>query len=224
MAVIAWPSALRARSMNPHPRSRVVSGGRSLAGIEQRVASDAGYWSLSIDGIRVNTRERAAAYRWLISRLRADDEVVVPVCDVYKPVGARGTASSITLSSSAALRATTLALTVSGVDIEVGHYFSIANKLYMIDAILSGPTDSLLINPIATDTNFLDEPWTDSVSGSVAYSVSIFPPLRSSASSGAAVTFNNLAMTCRLDDISSGDLELDLGRFGSPSLSLVEAL
>lgn len=223
MAVITWPASLRARSMNPHPRSRVTSGGRSLAGIEQRVASDAGYWALSIDGIRVNTRERAADYRWLIARLRAGDDVVVPVCDLYKPVGARGGATTVTLGADAALRATMLQLVAAGVDIGVGHHLSIAGRLYMVDGVTAGPSEALLINPIATDTAFLDQPWSDAVAGSVSYTVSIFPPLRASAAAGAPATFKDLTMVCRLDDMASGDLDLDLGRFGNPGLALVES-
>lgn len=223
MAMITWPAALRASSMNPHPRSRVVSGGRSLAGIEQRVMSDAGYWSLAIDGIRVNTRERASAYRWLIARLRAGDDVVVPVCDLYKPVGARGGATTVALGADAALRATALNLVAAGVDIAVGHHLSIAGRLYMVDGVTAGPTEPLLLNIPALDLPFYDEPWADTVAGSVAYSVSIFPPLRGAAPAGSAVSFNDLTMVCRLDDMANGDLDLELGRFGNPSLALVEA-
>ncbi|WP_156410532.1 hypothetical protein [Bosea sp. Root381] len=49
------------------------------------------------------------------------------------------------------------------------------------------------------------------------------PPLRSAVSGGAIADFKNLRLRCVLQDLGDGDLSLDLGRFGNPSLTLVES-
>jgi hypothetical protein len=220
---INWPASLKARSMNPHPRGLSRSGGRSINGSEQRVASDAGYWALTVSGMVIRSRETAAAYRSLIARLRMSEPVIVPVCDLYRPVGSGLGSSEIWVASNAALRATTLALAVSGIDVQAGHHLTIDGRLYLITEVIYGPTIAPLENRLVLDEPWADNvPWTDAASAAATYQVKVFPPMRAAVASGTAVSFRNLTMIARLEDMASGDLDLDLGRFGTPSLSLIE--
>lgn len=222
---IEWNPTLRARASEPVLRNLSVSGGRSPTGREQRVVGDAGFWIVPMRSIVVNTREKAAAYRAMVARLRQGEDILLPICDLYAPRGARSSAAAISLTSNAALRATQVDLTCVEVDIRAGHYFTIADRLYLITKVISGPASPPFLNAVATDTPLRDdEPWTDATAGSASYVVNITPPLRSAAAAGQSVSFHNLALRCVLQDLNDGDLDLDLGRFGTPSLTFIESV
>lgn len=222
---ITWNPILRARACEPVLRNLAATGGRSPTGREQRVFGDAGFWVVPMRNIVVNTREKAAAYRAMAARLRQGEDILVPVCDLYTARGARSPAAAITVASSAALRATQIGLTCTEVDIQPGHYFTIGDRLHLVTEIVSGPSAAPFINPVATDTPFRDdEPWADAVAASAAYTVKIIPPLRAAVAAGQAASFSNLYLRCVLQDLNDGDLDLDLGRFGSPSLPFIESI
>lgn len=222
---IEWNPILRARAGEPVLRNAARSGGRSLSGREQRVMSDAGFWVVPMTSIVVNTRERAAAYRAMVARLRQGEEILVPICDLYTPRGARSPAAAITMTADAALRATQIGLSCVEVDIQPGHYVTIGDRLHLVTEIVSGPLAPPFLNPVATDTPFRDdEPWTDAVSGAAAYVVKILPPLRAAVTAGQPVSFRHLALRCVVQDLNDGDLDLDLGRFGTPSLTFIESV
>lgn len=218
----SWPAILKARRSNPHLRGALRSGGRSISGIEQRVASDAGYFEVVYDGIRIRNLKEATAYRAMIARLRHGESILLAICDRYLPTGARSGNAAIVVQANAPLRATQVTLTVTNVDVKLGHYISVGDRLHVITEIVSGPTAPPMLNPIATDAAFVDEPWTDSVSGSANYTVKLLPPLRSAVPAGTAATFRDLTLRCVIKDAGDGDLDLDLGRFGAPSLTFIE--
>lgn len=222
---VTWPSVLKARSWNAHLRNMVASGGRSPTGRDQRVYSDAGFWEISIAGIRIHNREEAVAYRALVARLRAGEDIIVPLCDLYQAVGSQSLDASASLSANAALRTTTLALTVSGVDVAAGHHMTIGDRLHLVTQVLSGPASPPLLNQLVSDSAWSDAlPWADTVAGSATYSIKILPPLRADLSAGEPVRFRDLLVRCVLKEPGDGDLDLDLGRFGAPSLTFIESL
>lgn len=221
---ITWSELLRARSSDAHLRNFARSGGRSLSGREQRAFSDAGFWTIVKSGLVINTRERAAAYRAMIARLRQGEDILVPLCDLYTPLGSRLATASSVLAADAALRATGVSLIVSGLDLAAGHYFSIGDRLHLVTEIVSGPSEPPLINQLVSDSAWSDAlPWADAVAGGSAYTVRILPPLRAAAPAGTAASFSDLKLRCELQDLAAGDLDLDLGRFGTPSLTFIES-
>lgn len=222
---VMWNPILRARSGEPVLRNAAATGGRSSTGREQRVMGDAGFWIVPLSGIVVNTRERAAAYRAMAARLRQGEDVLVPLCDLYKPRGARSPAASVQIAANAALRATQIVVTATEVDVTEGAYFSIGDRLYLVARVVAGPAAPAFINPLATDTPFVDdEPWTDAVAASAGYTLDILPPLRTAAPAGTAISFSDLKLRCVVQDLGDGDLSLDLGRFGQASLTFIESI
>lgn len=222
---ITWNPILRARAGEPVLRNLAASGGRSPTGREQRVLGDAGFWVIPMRGIVVNTRERAAAFRAMVARLRQGEDIILPICDLYTPRGARSSGAWITVAANAALRATQIGLTCTEVDIRPGHHFSVGDRLHLVTQVVSGPISPPFVNPVSTDTPLMDdEAWTDSVSGSSDYVVKIAPPLRSAVTAGQTVSFRDLKVRCVLQDLGDGDLDLDLGRFAQPSLTFVESI
>lgn len=221
---VIWNDQLRCRRSDAHLRNFARSGGRAMSGRERRVFSDAGFWIVAKAGIVVNTRERVAAYRAMMARLRQGEDILVPLCDLYRPVGALLPTSGALLSAPAALRAIRLNLLVSGVDLLAGQYLSIGDRLHLVTAIVARPSTPPLVNPVPIDAPFRDEPWVDAAAASAAYTVDILPPLRAAAAAGAPVSFRDLKLRCVLRDLDDGDLELDLGRTGQPSLTFIESL
>lgn len=221
--VMTWSSLLRSRVRDPHLRSGFRSGGRSLSGIEQRVVGDP-YWELTISGIKVSNAGEALAYRALIAGLREGEPVIVPVCDTYVPAGVRGNGSGATLAANAALRATEISLDVSGMDLQAGNYLSLGGeRLHLIREVVSAPAAPPYLNQVATDSPWDDRvPLADAVAAVATYVVKVTPPLRAAAPAGTAVALRDLRLRCVIRDAADGDLQLDLGRLGQPSLTLVE--
>lgn len=219
----AWPGVLKARARNPHPRNGFRSGGRSLSGVEQRVVSDASYWEIAVSGIKVGSAAEALAYRAMIARLRDGEAMIMQVCDAYRPLGAKANGTAVSLAAAAALRATQVALNVTGAELSSGHFFSIGERLHQVKQVVSGPVAPPFLNQLAMDSPWDDRiPWSDAVAGTSLYTVTITPPLRAAAPAGTGASLSNLVLRCVLRDAADGDLELDLGRLGSPSLTLVE--
>lgn len=222
---ITWPSALKARGWNAHPRNMMATGGRSATGREQRVYSDAGFWEVAVSGIQIRNREQAAAYRALIARLRAGEDILVPVRDRYQAIGAGSAAAVITLSANAALRSTQIPLTATGVDIKPGYHFTIGDRLHLVTDVVSGPGAPPFVNQFVTGGPISSSvPFVSAVAASASYTVKILPPLRADLSAGEPARFRDLLVRCVLKDPNDGDLDLDLGRLGAPSLTFIESL
>jgi len=222
---VSWPSVLEARSWNAHLRNMMASGGRSPTGRDQRVFSDAGFWEISISGIRIHNRQEAAAYRAMIARLRTGEDILVPLPEVYTVIGARLSAAEISLSADADLRSTQIGLTAEGVQIEAGYHLTVGDRLHVVTEIVSAPESPPLVNQLVTGGPiFKSVPLVSAASASGSYTVRILPPLRADLSAGEPVRFRDLLVRCVLKSPEDGDLDLDLGRLGTPSLTFIESL
>ncbi len=99
------------------------------------------------------------------------------------------------------------------------------DRLHLVTRIIAGPVVAPFVNPVATDAAWTDrQPWSDAVTASASYSVAILPPLRADLTGGEPVRFRDLLVRCVAKDLSEGDLDLDLGRFGRPNLTFIESL
>lgn len=225
MTIANWPSVLKARTWDPHLRNLANSGGVSPTGRQQRVFGDAGFWEVRIGNIAVRDCATAAAYRSLLARLRSGEDILLPVRDCYQPSGSRLAGATAALTANTELRSTQISLTVSGVDIEAGHHMTIGERLYLVTEVVSGPAAPPVLNQLVSDSPWSDGlPWTDAVSGASTYTLKILPPLRADLVAGEPGRFRDLLVRCVLKDPLDGDADLDLGRFGSPSLTFIESL
>lgn len=225
MTIATWPAVLKARIWDPHLRNQSASGGRSPTGRSQSVFGDGGFWMVRISGIKVTDRAAAAAYRALIARLRAGEDILLPVRDLYQPAGSRLVDAAVTLAADAVLRSTQIAVNVAGVDVVAGHHLTIGDRLYLVTEIVSGPAQPALLNQLVSDSPWSDAlPWTDAVAGSSSYVMKILPPLRADLGAGEPARFRDLLVRCKLADPANGDLDLDLGRFGAPELTFIESI
>ena len=225
MTILQWPDVLKARVWDPHLRNLAVSGGRTLTGREQRVFGDAGLWVIRVSDVVVRNREQAAAYRALIARLRAGEDILLPVRDLYQPLGVRSPDAAVKLKNAAPLRATQVDLNVAGVAVEAGHHLTIGDRLHLVTEVVTGPAVPPLLNQLVSGAPWSDAlPWSDAVDGSADYAVRLLPPLRSDQPAGVTCSFRNLRLRCVLQELADGDLDLDLGRLGRPNLNFIESV
>lgn len=208
------------------------AGGVSLSGLEQVVASNAARWNAELTfnllrGSLLKREQTALAMRGFLAGAQGHaGEILVPAFDVYRPRDASARrlsgASAVCMSGSTRLFDgagfaqppavhATIALTVAAGAIDLtltmtdawrlraGHFLGIADRLYMVRAA-----------------------WQDTATG--PQKVRVAPRLRVGAALGDAVQLDRPVCRMRLADDDQGkDLTWDLLRYGTTTLSFVEA-
>jgi hypothetical protein len=225
--MLTWPRVLVPASESWHLQNTSRSGGVSLTGSEQVVASGASRWRASLS-IPISRDEQVLAWRALVAGLdgRAGTVLVGPTdarrapwgTDAYgrvlspslyrrrhldgtpfaDPPDLAESLITATLAAEAAIRAASITIRVTqGSAPSPGNYLEIANRLHIVTAILGQS---------GQDT-----------------ACQIRPGLRASAAAGAAVRLVSPKCEMRLASDETGDLELQLARFGTVAVELVEA-
>lgn len=221
---IRWPVQVlppRRVAFDIAPRS--LSTPANVYGIGQVVAQDAGIWRATLGDIHVRGSSAVVTYRGIATMLEGRvGTILVPLCRGYQPVpdgvdpsvpavphsdGAffsdgSGYASStidIVTSGSAALRATTLSVSITYAGtLEPGQHFSIGERLYRIKSV-------------------------EYASASTA-TLTIRPPLREAVASGVHLEFDDPVCRMRLASDTEMDLSLDMRRFSNPTVNFIEDL
>lgn len=223
---IAWPDILKPRTISHEIRNAAKSGGQGLEGGEQRVFSPgAARWVITYDQIAVYDRPRALAWWAMVDRLRSGEEVVATVYNLWRATGATGPEPAATADGAYAAGVVEMDISASGLTLEPGVMFSIGERLYRISRIVDEVASLSLVDIILSEGRVWSDSaeWLEDGTGGTLYSVRFLPPLRQSVADGATIDFTDLKCLCVLDDLASGNLSLDLGKFGSPSLALREA-
>lgn len=221
----ALPSEFFPRDIAFHLENVSRSGGVATNGQERVVASDAGRWKARLIQCPVMTDDQILAFRgWLFGMQGRAGTCLVPVFGeerranwprdelgrVVSPETARRnrldgtqfadpaepaqTQISARLRTAAPRRATTLQIELlQGSPIRPGQYFSFNGRLHVITAALGGE----------------------------AYAIR--PPLREAAGQGWFLNLSAPVCEMRLASDDSGELELQLGRWGFVDLEFVEA-
>ncbi|SHF05643.1 hypothetical protein SAMN02745157_1533 [Kaistia soli DSM 19436] len=230
--VLAWPSILRPQEVMPHLMPMSALGPVASKGLRQVVASDAGFWQMTLTGVPIRTADQVREWRWLVTAAQGGlEDIVVGVFDCRqapRPIAHAGveitgiphsdgalfsdgsgyTQSLVRtwLHDNAALRATAIT-----VDVEIagpirrGMFFSINDRLYMVTSI-----PAIIVGGGAFG-----------VGQRVTFD--FLPPLRVAAGYGTPVEFGKPKATMRLASPDTGQLSLRIGRFGDPDIDLVEA-
>lgn len=224
---IIWPcDVLKPRNRAVNPVYRSVSGGIAVNGFSQVVASDAGIWKATFDGIWIRTANQVKAWRAVRSHAEGRlNPILICVCEGSRKPIASGVPSGeaggqvphsddalfsdntgyvtgwsdAVASANAIQRAVNLSVAKgSYTTLEVGQLFSIDERLYEIKKINS--------------------------QSSTTASIKIWPPLRNDVGSGERLEFDHPVLRVRLAEDSSMDLDLELNRFASPTVNFVEDL
>lgn len=194
---ITWPKCdLVPTSISVDVVAPSVSPGRSFSGFEQLVQADAGYWRIVYNDVPIRTRARALQWREIESLLDGrNNPILVPVYEA--PVSA---VDIVAESGDGNIGDTSLNLIQSaGGDIEPGMHFS---------------TPSGYLHRIKT----IEQVAVEEIS---LFSMTIWPPLRE-ALAGSELEFNDPVCRCRLETDDGMDVNLELLRFGRPSVAFVE--
>ncbi len=222
--MIVWPQELRFASAAPTLSASWRSGGSALSGAEQRVQGYPGPWRVAIEDVYARGPEQIAALQAVLTRLRAGENLLAPVCERAPPAGWR--MASAALTTAAALRASTLALAVDGAILTPGVLIGIGDRVHRIVEILAGPASSPARDQVAAGVGWDDRaPWSDVVGPSPEpYVVRILPTTRAAYAAGAPVALSTLRLACRLADAEAGEMPAPIGRSVRCALSLIETL
>jgi hypothetical protein len=227
MTAIRWPDeVLRPTNVAFDLDSRSLAGPASVSGATQVVASEAGIWKATYGNIVVKSRRAVLAHRAIAALLEGRlGSILVPLCRGYGPssgavltadeealfaqvphsddalfdddTGYVGSLTDVVLAADAAVRATTLMVTVNYAadDIQPGMHFSLGERLYRV-------------RTFDADTG----------------TMTIRPPLREAVTAGDVLNFDDPVCRMRLANDDGLDLELALRRFSSPSVQFIEDL
>lgn len=226
--MLAFPASMLPTDGGFAPMVKSLSGGQSLAGVEQVVSQFNDRWKASFV-FNVNSTATVMTARAFIIAMRGrSGSVLLPVFDLSRapwavsaagvvlspatqrhrkldgtpyadPANFNDTLISAQLAAAALLGDMLISVQmVTGSTPQPGHYFSIGTRLYMIT----------------------------SVSGTGPFGVGIWPSLRDDAALGAAVNFSSPACEMRFTTDAEGSATLSAMsqmRFGSITLNFDEA-
>lgn len=227
--LLTWPRALmRDRMWQWELVARTIGGGKTLGGAMPLARLDGGgLWSCSMQDVQVSTPDQIRAWRALSALLdngatpvilEARDERAAP----WPTTGSSGVTStnddgstpsdgtlytsdviSATLAADAALRATTLQITIEdAAALAGGEFFSIlhdtySHRLYRIGSVEQSGTSA---------------------------TVTIRPPLREATLAGATLDFDHPKCVMQLATPDAMDLMLNRRMFGQSSPRFIERL
>ncbi|AIT81591.1 hypothetical protein [Novosphingobium pentaromativorans] len=218
-----WPAHLfKPKIVNARPVSQTISGGASLSGVEDVIATDGGgRWIIEFSGINLTTPAQQRAWSaWAGYLDGGATECLVPILslptgprpfawdkavrvsklvtdnDVF-PTSAAYSVShmSASIGANAALRATSLQINLTSQgEIVGGEKFSIGDYAYRI------------------------------VRETSAGIFSIRPPLREAVTAGAAVNFDWPVVRCRMQPAQDFESPINFGRFSESSITFIESV
>ncbi len=221
---IRWPVCiLPPRNVSFDIAARSLAAPASIGGATQVVASDAGVWKATFGDIRVTGQDGVLSWRAIATLLEGRlGSVLVPLCRGYQPVlqdpdalydpvphdddtffdddtGYAGSTTSVHFASGAAVRAVSATVTIGyGGTLQPGQHFSVGERLYRLRSVV-----------YANDTQA---------------SITFRPPLREAVAAGIPLEFDDPVCRMRLASDGEMDLELQMRRWGSPSVNFLEAL
>lgn len=234
MAATPWPTAiLPPQSIGFSLKQRSTSGGPTVQGDEQVVVSGAERWRARLT-FKIARYEQVLAYRgmmaasngragtWLVPSCSGFQRLGPGVGGVFPAIGVPTIARSpfsdgsmfsdtgeletkmvmgaVVTDAAARARSITVAMNDTSQAPLAGQYFSLGERLYLI------ATSAPVADGVATGP----------------YALTFAPGLRAAASAGDVVDFSRPVCRMRLASDDTGQLDLDLLRFGTPNLDFVE--
>lgn len=195
---LTWPRTTlvpTAVALNMRPNN--TSGGVGFGGSEQIIGNTPGRWVLSYQNIDVRSRDAILAWNKTAGQLRGRlNPIMLPLYDRQREPTPT---PSVTITGNPQPGDVSVVLTVaSGGAPEAGmHWMNpLKERMYRITSI-------------------------DDVVGNV-YTCTVWPPLRERLLDGYIAQFDDIYFRCRLAADNGMDMQLDLLKFGSPSVDWVE--
>jgi len=199
-----------------------ISGGKSLSGIEDTIATDGGgRWYANADSVALHKREKIMGWRAFVSATGGGvDPFIFPICDArHQPVQGKtrvphsdGTSfdddtlysqgdCSVFIAENAPLRATTIKVTIQslGRPLIGGERFTIVHETWRERAYQIGQITDLT---------------------ATSATLQFHTPLREAVTAGTPVDFNNPRFVARVEGQMSAPMSNP--KFASGSVALVE--
>lgn len=225
--MIQWSSLLIPVEVMFRIKPMLVTGPTNFSGRKQTVASDAGYWVGTLSDFPIVTTDQILEWRGIIADLQGglEDIVISPFDHLRAPVhsglppiitgiphsdgslfsdgsGYSQSTIKVTAQASLGLRATSAVLAIEEAGpLKRGMYFSVYNGMRPSMHVLTKPPE------VEGDT----------------VTVRFLPPLRGPVSAGDEVDFADPKLVMNLASPDVGELALNMGRWGRPSVELQES-
>lgn len=220
MAEYMWPCAvLRARDVAFNLNERTLGTAPSVSGYAQVVSGGPPIWTATFGNIDIRTQAQRLAFKALGTVLQGRLNIIrVPMCRGDQPTPAGYVVEDITYDDDAyfdddtpfiqpVISAEVLVAASAGAvsvnmqaatigDVQAGQHFSIDERLYRIIGV--------------------------SDNGSGNFDLSIWPPLRKDVAAGEWMEFDDPTCRMRLATDQEMNLDLQMRRFGSPTVRFVE--
>ncbi len=216
----AWPvDVLRPQNVAWNIAPRSLRGPTSVSGVTQVVASDAGVWKATFSNVAIRNRTEVLAFRGIAVKLEGMlNPILVPRCGAYQPEPGDNLAYPDARAASPA-NAGAVSLSVTNITLKstivAGQDFSIGERMYRVRSVdytdgFSSHEDGALFSD---DSGYLAD-------GEV--SLTFRPKLRDAVALNAVLNFRSPVCRMRLATDNEMDLELQLHRFGAPTVTFVE--
>ncbi len=225
--MIQWSSLLIPVEVMFRIKPMLITGPTNFSGRKQMVASDAGYWIGTMSDFPIVTTEQILEWRGIIADLQGglEDIVISPFDHLRAPVhgglppimtgiphsdgslfsdgsGYSQSTIKVTAQANLGLRATSAVLAIEEAGpLKRGMYFSVYNGMRPSMHVLTKPPE------VEGDT----------------VTVRFLPPLRGPVSAGDEVDFADPKLVMNLASPDVGELALNMGRWGRPSIELQES-
>lgn len=221
---IEWPRTLRRTASTFHPLTLTRSGGRSMTGAEQIVASDAGYWTASIAVMIRNTAE-LHLWRAIQAQIlgRTSTIYIGPENQIRQPAaaGAGYVIPSGATTHSDGSRFSDTSSYASG--ISVGTLSGAVAKGGMSGTIVMPAGQVLLVGQFFEVAKRLYVVRSSDLAAADTYAVTFWPPARTAWASGDPILMDNPRGTFRLSADTDATMDEGLGMPLSFKASFVEA-
>lgn len=226
-----WSSVLVPQSVMFRLKPMNIRGPMTFSGKSQVVGTDAGFWVATLSNFVIRSPEQIREWRALVADLQGGlNDLVIGAFDCRQtprynglpPVkggiphsdgsffsdgtGYRQSTIKVSVAAPAGRRSTTLSLTIEQAGpLMRGMYFTIWS--YAGGVML--PRMYMITKPVEIDGS--------------AVTVTFLPPLRAAVDAGDDVDFADPCAAMNLANDDTGDLDIRLRRFSSPSLELEES-
>jgi hypothetical protein len=219
--IIAWPiDLLKPRDMNVSKLSATIKGNAAISGLTQRVASDAGRWSLKMDGIWIRDANQRRLWRAIEGLAQGQlGQFLVPICS-------RGAAPSP--MGVVELPHSDDSLFSDGVGYEQSNYTARLGA-----SVTLGASQCVIVHDLEDPPQPGDgfevgigryHHITSIISSETGQvTVSVWPTFRDPAYLDDSLNFGSPRLLCRLADDDQMAIDVfSLNKFATPSVSFIE--
>jgi hypothetical protein len=224
VAIFLWPLSLTPYSFGADIMGRIATSSRSVTGRRQTILRGSGHWQTRYTEFPIATKEQRRHYRYILERFRLGDQAVAPFYDLASAPNLDSLAGEMSANATYFAGASVMQVAYRRFQPVVGMIFGYGNRVYMVTDVSPAASLNGMGNPLMEAGTLTNEtPWSNT-SVLQLTNLTITPTLRETIPVSSVLKLRDLTLLSELDDFESGGVDYEAGRFGRPSLTLMESL